>query len=150
MDSSFPYLYFLLFLGGADFPFCPLVRSIFLENPSASLFPFSFLFVPHLSFAIFWYWSSLCSSLQFQAMFRFTSTSVYQVFKSLPHALCLPHWFLNFVSCFTVFIFFIFLPPRPNWDACRSNNRMKIGLLNACLHTTSQTASLKLELIHTQ
>lgn len=39
MNPSFPYLFFLLLLD-SDFLFCPLVLSIFLENPSTSSFVF--------------------------------------------------------------------------------------------------------------
>lgn len=59
-EDSCPLNEFLLSLSvlshmsGGLFSFlCPLVLSIFLENPSASLFPFSFLSVLHLPFAIF-------------------------------------------------------------------------------------------------
>lgn len=148
MNSSFPYLRFLLLLEG-DFPFCPLVPSIFLENPSASLFPFSFLFVPHLPFATFWYCSSLCSSPQFQAMFRFTSISVSQSSKLLAHALYLSRWFLHFALGGKK-IKIHKVKQETKWDVCRSHSRMKIRLLHACLHTAWQPASLNLELIHAQ
>lgn len=59
-------------------------------------------------------------------VYLYLSLPVFRVVTS-----CSSMKFLNFVSCFTLRIFFIFLPPRPKRDARRSHNKMKIGFLNA-------------------